>query len=163
MEEAVLIFVIHKDQVLLAESDYRPNKITWYGISGFVKKGERPNMATMRTLYEAVKLQVYPGDIEQAGVLHLYTIGSNGVKKETTAITIFLIEKFQGQPQMTSGFRPRWFDLDKIPYDKMFEDTKDWLGKILDGEKLVIEVSSRKNEKTNDLDVEEVIITNIIN
>jgi ADP-ribose pyrophosphatase YjhB (NUDIX family) len=160
--DAVLIFLHNDNEVLLAESSYRPGKITWNGISGFIEGKEKPEEAAIRTLYQEVKLRVYPNDLEQAGVMHLYTITEDGVREETLRLTIFLCDKFQGEPRMTPGVRPRWFNFATIPYENMFEDTKEWLERILGGEKLIIEVISKIDEKTNQLNVAHVLVRNIL-
>ncbi len=161
MKKAVLTFVINDDQVLLAESSYRPNKITWNGISGFIEGKEKPEEAAVRELYEEVKLRVYEHDLEQVGVLHLYTINHEDIRKETLTITIFLCTRFQGEAHMTPGVRPRWFSFATIPYEDMFEDTKEWLERLLTGEKLIIEVSSKADKGTHELHVTDVLVHNI--
>lgn len=161
MKKAVLTFVINDDQVLLAESSYRPGKITWNGISGFMEGKEEPVEAAVRELYEEVKLRVYEHDLEQVGVMHLYTITHDEIREETLTISIFLCTQFQGEPRMTPGVRPRWFGFDTIPYEDMFEDTKEWLEKILNGEKLIIEVISQEDKDTQQLKVTDVLVRNI--
>ena len=32
--------------------------------------------------------------------------------------------------------KPSWFEIDKMPYDKMFPDDKYWMPYILDGKKI---------------------------
>ncbi len=161
MKKAVLTFVIHNDQILLAESNYRPGRTTWNGISGFVEDKEKPEEAAVRELYEEVKLRVYTHDLEQVGVMHLSTVNPEEVREETLTITIFLCENFQGQARMTPGVRPRWFDFTAIPYQDMFEDTKDWLERILTGEKLIIDIISKADDQTESLQVKDVLIRNV--
>ncbi len=43
----------------------------------------------------------------------------------------------------------------------MFEDTNKWLERILTGEKLIIEVISRIDERSNQLQVTDVSVRNI--
>jgi len=160
-KHATLAFVINHDDVLLAESNYREGKITWNGISGYSENKEKPEETCVRKLYEEVKLRVYERDLEQVGIMHLYTLHPDGTRENTLTITIFLCEKFQGEPRMTPGVRPKWFKLPNIPYSDMFEDTEVWLERILSGEKLIIEVLSTEDEKTNQLKVTDVLVRNI--
>jgi len=81
------------------------------------------------------------------------------LEKESLVITIYLCEKWIGDPQMTQNFRPRWFNSNEIPYDNMFEDTEAWLPKILAGEKVIIEVLSQINSQTHTNEVKDVIRT----
>ena len=36
----------------------------------------------------------------------------------------------------TEEMKPSWFEIDKMPYDKMFPDDKYWMPYILDGKKI---------------------------
>ncbi|MEK7504190.1 MAG: hypothetical protein AAB550_01680 [Patescibacteria group bacterium] len=38
--------------------------------------------------------------------------------------------------KVNEEMKPQWFDIDKIPYDKMWVDDIYWLPKALDGQKL---------------------------
>jgi len=159
--DAVLIFLINDNEILLAESNYRNNRITWNGVSGFINAGEKPKEAAVRELYDSVKIRAYEKDLEQAGVMNLFTLRPDGVRERTLTITIFICENFQGVPHMTSGFKPRWFNLSSIPYNDMFEDTKEWLGRVMSGEKVVIEIISTTDEQTNITKVKDVLVRNI--
>jgi len=160
-QNAVLVFVINKDEVLLAESNYREGKTTWNGISGFLENKEKPEEAAVRSVYNEVKLRIYEHDLEKAGIIHLYTIDPDKVREKTLTLTIYLCEKFQGEARMTPGVKPRWFNFATIPYEDMFEDTNKWLERILTGEKLIIEVISRIDERSNQLQVTDVSVRNI--
>jgi 8-oxo-dGTP pyrophosphatase MutT (NUDIX family) len=160
-QDAVLLFVVNKDEVLLAESNYREGKTTWNGISGYLENKEKPEEAAIRVLYNEVKLRIYEHDLEQVGIMHLYTLYPNNSHKKALRITIFLCERFQGEARMTPGVRPRWFNFANIPFGDMFEDTKEWLERILAGEKLIIEVISKIDEHSNQLSVTDVSVRNI--
>ena len=128
---------------------------------GFINAGEKPKEAAVRELYDSVKIRAYEKDLEQAGVMNLFTLRPDGVRERTLTITIFICENFQGVPHMTSGFKPRWFNLSSIPYNDMFEDTKEWLGRVMSGEKVVIEIISTTDEQTNITKVKDVLVRNI--
>jgi 8-oxo-dGTP pyrophosphatase MutT (NUDIX family) len=51
-------------------------------------------------------------------------------------VTIYSITKWEGTPTETNSIEPIWFDIDKIPWDRMWEDNKKWLPKVLAGEKV---------------------------
>ena len=64
----------------------------------------------------------------------------------------FLVEKWEGQPKETEEMAFEWFDLDKIPYNKMWDDDKYWLPKVLDGKilKAKFVFKPEGNEHIND-------------
>ncbi|MGI8637878.1 MAG: hypothetical protein ACR2KZ_20970, partial [Segetibacter sp.] len=39
-------------------------------------------------------------------------------------------------PVETEEMSPQWFDIHKLPFDKMWSDDPDWLPHVLDGKKL---------------------------
>ena len=42
---------------------------------------------------------------------------------------------------------PRWFKLNEIPYDQMWEDDKSWLPKVLKGERIEGDFLFDENQK----------------
>ena len=43
--------------------------------------------------------------------------------------------KYSGEATETEEMRPKWFDLDNIPYEEMWPDDKCWMPIFLRGEK----------------------------
>jgi 8-oxo-dGTP diphosphatase len=46
-------------------------------------------------------------------------------------VIIYLITKWQGEPSETESTRPEWFNIDEIPWDRMWEDNIHWLPLVL--------------------------------
>jgi len=44
---------------------------------------------------------------------------------------VFFVKSWLGSPSESEEIKPEWFDLDKIPYDKMWASDKYWLSDIL--------------------------------
>ncbi|MEK7605152.1 MAG: NUDIX domain-containing protein [Patescibacteria group bacterium] len=155
---AVITFLIDDDRILLAESNYRQNKITWNGISGYTEMRESPEMAAIRELYEEIKIHVNETDLEKVGIIHYYDLQEKDVRQETLTITVFLCRRFSGEPRSTPGVYPRWFTFDDIPYSDMFDDTEPWLKKILSGDEVIVEILSRIDTQTGISEVENVLV-----
>ena len=49
---------------------------------------------------------------------------------------VFLATRFNGTPIESEEMKPMWFNLDKIPYDRMFPDDRLWLPHVLQGKKV---------------------------
>lgn len=47
-----------------------------------------------------------------------------------------LCNKWEGKPSETQEMKPKWFNRDKIPYKKMWEDDSYWLPEVLKGRKI---------------------------
>lgn len=53
-------------------------------------------------------------------------------ERSLVVMSIFVAKDFEGEPIESEEMRPEWFDLDKVPFDKMFPDDKFWFPHILD-------------------------------
>ena len=159
-QQAILCFLIKDDQILLAESDYRLDRKTWNGITGFITNQQKIEFETAKVIYDAIKVQINPQDLEKVAVQHVFQKNSDESIQETVTISIFFCDRFIGEPHLTGNFRPRWFSLDDIPYEEMFEDTKDWLPRLLSGEKLIIEILTEENTN-NQIVIKDVTVRNI--
>jgi 8-oxo-dGTP pyrophosphatase MutT (NUDIX family) len=62
-------------------------------------------------------------------------------------VYIFICRKWKGDPQESEEMKPEWFKLDKIPYEKMWDDDKYWLPRILKGEVITAEFQFSDNGK----------------
>ncbi len=49
-------------------------------------------------------------------------------------VHIFVCKKWKGEPTESEEMKPGWFKLNEIPYEKMWDDDKYWLPRILAGE-----------------------------
>ena len=49
---------------------------------------------------------------------------------------LYVASEWQGEPTESDEMKPEWFDIQSIPYDKMFPDDKYWLPLILEGRKI---------------------------
>jgi hypothetical protein len=47
-------------------------------------------------------------------------------------VHLFLVESWEGEIVESDEIKPFWFEIDKIPYDKMWADDIYWLPRILD-------------------------------
>ena len=46
-------------------------------------------------------------------------------------VIIYLITKWQGEPSETESIKPEWFNIDEIPWARMWEDSIHWLPSVL--------------------------------
>jgi hypothetical protein len=69
--------------------------------------------------------------LEKRGVLDFEFQGNS----EILEVHVFHAQNFTGMPMETNEMRPQWFEIDHIPYDKMWPDDRLWLPLFLAGEK----------------------------
>ena len=56
--------------------------------------------------------------------------------KENVAFHLYIVDEWEGEPTESDEMSPKWFDINDIPYDKMFTDDRYWLPLVLEGRKI---------------------------
>ena len=51
-------------------------------------------------------------------------------------VYVFVTEDFEGKEEETEEALPKWFKIDELPLNQMWEDDKYWIKKVLKGEKI---------------------------
>lgn len=123
-----LIFLVRKGKVCLAMKKRGFGKGKWNGYGGKVAAGESPIMAAQRELAEESGIK--RAQLIERGTLHFYSPG------EYWQCHIFVGKRFDGKPQETEEMSPRWFNLDNLPFSKMWEDDPYWLPRVLAGKRI---------------------------
>ena len=130
--ETTLLVIIKDNKILLAQKKRGFGTGMYNGVGGKRQDGETIYETMIRESFE--EICVKPVDAKLVGKLEfsLYLH-----EEETTEIMhIYLANSFEGEPAESDEMRPEWFDLDKIPYDKMFADDTIWLPEVLKGNKV---------------------------
>ena len=130
--ETTLLLIIQDGKILLAEKMRGFGKGLLNGIGGKVEKNETTIEAMLRETME--EIGVVPTDYHSVGKLYF----KEYVKNELTDVcmTVFIASLYDGVVCASEEMSPHWFDLDKIPYDKMFPDDAIWLPLVLEGKKV---------------------------
>ena len=126
---ATICEIIRDDKILLqykAAGKFGEGK--WNGPGGKVDKGETPEECVIREVKEETDIDVkelikkaehefiFPHDLESNNYTH-----------------IFLSYTFQGEPRNMGEGELKWFKIDDIPLDKMWDDDQYWLKDVLSG------------------------------
>lgn len=80
------------------------------------------------------EIHVTPIEYEKVGQISFVEFYKG--KKTNLSFHLYLAYEWDGEPAESDEMNPEWFDIDKIPYDKMFPDDKYWLPLILKGQKI---------------------------
>ena len=99
----------------------------WNGFGGKIKEGEEVYEAVKREMKEETGVDLK--DVWRVGVLDFLWAG----KPDILEVHIFRGDNFDGEPKESEEMRPRWFNVDEIPYDQMWPDDKYWLPLFLSG------------------------------
>ncbi len=131
--KAVVGFVLKKGKVLLGErikSSVNLGVGLYSGIGGKIgdspkNPNESPEEALIREFMEEVKIR--PTKFYKLGqVTFIFKNKPQRSKWNHTAI-VYLITGFMGNPTPTESIKPRWFDVTRLPINKMWPDNWYWV------------------------------------
>jgi 8-oxo-dGTP diphosphatase len=74
----------------------------------------------------------------QSGFGEVFTFPARPSWDQTA--TVFVTDRWQGRPTSTDEITPEWFTLDALPLDRMWDDAKYWLPRVLAGERLAVDI-----------------------
>ncbi|MDD2469612.1 MAG: 8-oxo-dGTP diphosphatase [Bacilli bacterium] len=130
--ETTLLLLRKDNQVMLAMKKQGFGEGKFNGVGGKLEADETPEMAMIRETQE--EILVTPTDYSKVGVMEFVEFYKG--TKANVLFHLFVSTNWIGEPQESEEMKPYWFDLDKIPYDQMFEDYKYWLHYALEGKKI---------------------------
>lgn len=127
MQPATLCYLVRGDEILLIRKKRGLGEGKLVGPGGKVEDGETPREAAVREVEEEVRLFVETptkvGEFE-------FVFG----EESEMFVHVFRAEEFSGEPRETEEADPRWFDVEDMPYDEMWEDDRLWMPHLLSGE-----------------------------
>jgi len=143
MMEATICHVIDGRRMLLKKATRGISVGKWNGPGGKVERGETPEEGAVREVLEETGLRVV--DPLFHGSIGFYMRGGDDLDIK---VHVFSARRFQGSPRSTVEGRVRWFDAGRLPYEKMWDDDKFWIGLVLAGERFDAEFYyDRENRK----------------
>jgi 8-oxo-dGTP diphosphatase len=125
-ERATLLFVIRDGQTLLIHKKKGLGAGKINGPGGRIDPGETPRQAAIREVQE--ELLVTPTGVREAGELQFQFVDGFSIHGY-----VFTAKDCEGEPQETNEAIPLWTPLDRIPYDRMWEDDRIWIPLMLAG------------------------------
>ena len=123
--------IIHQgNKVLLGMKKKGFGAGQWNGFGGKVEPNEEIQHAAQREVLEEAGVQVT--DISHVGILN-FEFESEPMK--VMEVHLFKATQFTGEPKESDEMQPQWFDIDTIPFDKMWSDDKYWMPLLLSDKK----------------------------
>ncbi|HSZ43269.1 MAG TPA: NUDIX domain-containing protein [Trebonia sp.] len=103
------------------------------GLGGHVEEGETPAEAAAREAKEESGVHVPAGGLAEAAfITFLFPVRPAW----SMTVAVFTAAAYSGDPVETSEIRPEWFPLAALPLGRMWDDARQWLPRVLDGERL---------------------------
>jgi 8-oxo-dGTP diphosphatase len=126
-EEAVLCFIRKDDQLLLMvkKRGLGAGKVNAPG--GRIEDGETPLEAAVRETEEEILVRPLRPEL-QGELSFVFTDGYS------LHVYVFVSDGFEGTPGATEEADPFWCPIDDMPFERMWEDDRHWLPKMLAGE-----------------------------
>ena len=130
--ETTLLLLRKEDEILLAMKKRGFAQGKYNGVGGKLKENETPEQAMIRETEE--EINIIPTKYEKVGYLDIVEFYKG--ERENIIMHIFIASKWEGQIAESEEMKPEWFNINKIPYDKMLPDDKYWLPILLEGKKI---------------------------
>ena len=130
MRKATVCFLLNKNRILLGMKKRGFGVGLWNGCGGKVHENEDETVleAAIRETQEEFGVTIE--DIKPVAEI---TFTFPGKPEWGQLVYAYTCSKWRGKPTESEEMRPKWFDIDKIPYDKMWADDIHWLPKVLEG------------------------------
>jgi 8-oxo-dGTP diphosphatase len=127
-DPATLVFVIQNGKVLLINKKTGLGKGKINGPGGKVEKGETPRDCAVRECQEELSITV--SNLQYCGQHRFQFVDGYSIH-----VWVYQTEDYEGIPTESVEAKPLWVELDKIPYDMMWEDDEIWIPMMLRGER----------------------------
>ncbi len=155
MRSTTLCLVINeKGQLLLGRKKRGFGKGKWNGFGGKLEEGETFLACAVRELWEESGLKAKEEDLEAVGYLDFCFPYEPELTHDNW---VYIVRNWTGDVQETTEMEPRWFDTDRLPFDRMWKGDRAWLPAMLKGKKIKGYVSfGRDNEEVEAMELKEV-------
>ncbi|HLH85049.1 MAG TPA: 8-oxo-dGTP diphosphatase [Trebonia sp.] len=103
------------------------------GLGGHVEACESPAEAAAREVKEEAGIHIAPAALLQvAHVTFLFPVRPQW----DMVVSVFTSAEWSGEAAETPEIRPQWFPVTDLPLDRMWDDARYWLPRVLAGERV---------------------------
>ena len=134
--QTTLLVIVKDGKIMLATKKRGFGKGKLNGVGGKRQEGETIYETMLRETME--EIGVKPLNANIVGIINfkLYVDGEKANEK----MHIYLATDYEGELTESDEMKPEWFDINNIPYDRMFADDRIWVPEVLKGNKVQAEV-----------------------
>jgi len=134
MRDATLCFLIKEEnnkinEICLAMKKRGFGVGRWNGVGGKVGDKQRETIedALVREAQEEINIQVKNFYKVAELVFHFFKN-----QEWNQIVHVYFAKSWRGDPQETEEMKPKWFSINKIPFESMWPDDIYWLPHVLD-------------------------------
>lgn len=144
MIRSTLVYFFNKEwQILLIKNKWWVSKWRWNWVWGKHEKWEDGFDCAIRETKEEVNIDVKRDDLVRLwSIYHIF----EDEKMWTREAEIF-VWSYDGEVEENDIQVPKWFDVEDIPYDQMWEDDKYWYHEMIKKKEISYKIYFDKNEK----------------
>jgi len=140
--DLTLCHIIDGDRLLLKKANRGISKGKWNAAGGKIEPGETPEQGAIREVLEETGLSVI--NLTNHGPLNFHM---DGKKDLSFVVHLFSTKSFDGELKSSEEGEVKWFDVDKIPYDEMWDDDNYWMHLMLKNKRFVVDFYYDKENK----------------
>lgn len=145
MHKVLTLAIWIKDgQMLLGMKKRGFGQGNWNGFGGKVEERETIEAATKREMQEECGVVV---QVMEKVAINTFRFAHD---ERVLEVHIYLVTAATGEPVETEEMAPRWFPVDQIPLDAMWDDDKYWIDHFLSGQKFIGEFHFDTNSKVDE-------------
>ncbi len=151
MQQATLCFLLKGNEVLLGMKKRGFGIGKWNGFGGKVHEGESIENCVIRETRE--ESGVHLVEFEKVGEIEFFF----PAKREwEMAVQVFRSRTWNGEERETEEMMPMWFDKACLPFEQMWADDREWLPRVLNGERIVAKfVFEADNETIKEFEIKQ--------
>ena len=142
MKQVTLCLLIKENKILLGMKKKVFGAGLYNGFGGKIKSGESIEVAAVREVFEETGIKSLESFLKKSAELSFSFLHK---EEWNQTVHVFLVNKWEGKPIESEEMKPEWFEIGKIPLDKMWEADKHWIPHILNGK--YVKASFVYNEK----------------
>lgn len=144
MRIATLAIITPGNQVLLGLKKGKPliGAGTLNGPGGHLEPGETILECVIRETEEEIGITLEPEKVEKVAVITFYSGGVPDFEVHT-----YRAYDFIGEPKETESMIPEWYDIDRLPVDRMLQSDRAWFPQLIRGEKFNANVYYRNRAR----------------
>ena len=132
-----------KREILLAMKKRGFGQGRWNGVGGKIDpaKGDK-NVFDSAVRETEEEIGVKPKNFKKVAIIDFHF-----PEVLNQQVHVFLTKNWEGEPIETEEMAPKWFKIEEIPFDQMWDDDKHWLPHVLKNKKLKAKFIFDKNDK----------------
>lgn len=140
-------------QILLAMKKRGFGVGRWNGVGGKLdpKKDRHIRDSAIRETEEEIGVKIK--NPTRVAIMDFYFPEVPKEKDFDQQVHLFLAKDWEGKPIETDEMAPKWFNVNEIPFDKMWSDDAFWMPHILKGKKLKARFSFGKEQEVIERDI----------